>query len=124
MTNGNENGAASVLAVGVVAACVSATLVAIPIYTGLVTRQNVSNAADSAALAAADVAIGIVPGVPCELAGRAAELNGARLAYCSLDGVIADVTAEASVLGVTVRVRARAGPPPSSPDHPRYAGPD
>ena len=107
----NEQGAGSVLVLGVVAACVTVSLLVIPIYRGAVTKRLVANAADAAALAAADVAIGIVPGVPCEAASTAAVLNGARLSECVLSGAVATVTAESSVLGVPVRARARAGPP-------------
>jgi secretion/DNA translocation related TadE-like protein len=110
---GNERGAGSVLVLGVVAACITVSLLVIPIYRGAVTKRLVANAADAAALAAADVAIGILPGVPCEAADAAAVLNGARLAECVLSGAVATVTAEASLLGVEVRARARAGPPGS-----------
>jgi secretion/DNA translocation related TadE-like protein len=114
-----ERGAGSVLVLGMVAACVTVSLMVIPIYRGAVTKRTVANAADAAALAAADVAIGIVPGVPCEAASTAAVLNGARLSDCRLSGVIATVTTESSVLGVRVEARARAGPPGSSAEpHP------
>jgi secretion/DNA translocation related TadE-like protein len=108
---GHERGAGSVLVLAIVAACVTVSLLVIPIYRGAVTKRLVANAADAAALAAADVAIGIVPGVPCEAASTAAALNGARLSECVLSGAVATVTAESTVLGAPVRARARAGPP-------------
>lgn len=110
---GHERGAGSVLVLAIVAACVTVSLLVIPIYRGAVTKRLVANAADAAALAAADVAIGIVPGVPCEAAYTAAALNGARLSECVLSGAVATVTAESTVLGAPVRARARAGPPGS-----------
>ena len=114
----DERGAGSVLVLGIIAACVIVSLVVIPIYRGAVTKRAVANAADAAALAAADVAIGILPGVPCEVAASAAELNGARLSECLLSGPVATVTTESSVLGIVVRARARAGPP-GSPEDPQ-----
>jgi secretion/DNA translocation related TadE-like protein len=111
---GNERGAGSVLVLVVVAACVTVSLLVIPIYRGAVTKRLVANAADAAALAAADVAIGIVPGVPCEAASTAAVLNGARLSECVLSGAVATVTVESFLLGMPVRARARAGPPGST----------
>jgi secretion/DNA translocation related TadE-like protein len=119
---GRERGAGSVLVLGIVAACVIVSLVVIPIYRGAVTRRAVANAADAAALAAADVAIGITPGVPCEAAASAAELNGTRLSECLLSGVVVTVTTESIVLGVRVLARARAGPP-GSPEE-GQSGPD
>ncbi len=113
-----ERGAGSILVLGIVAACVIVSLVVIPIYRGAVTRRAVANAADAAALAAADVAVGITPGVPCEAAASAAVLNGARLSECLLSGVVATVTTESTVLGVRVLARARAGPP-GSPEEPQ-----
>ena len=86
------------------------------------TKRTVANAADAAALAAADVAIGIVPGVPCDAASTAAALNGARLSECRLSGVVATVATESFVLGVRVEARARAGPPGSPGE--RYPGLD
>ena len=110
---GREQGAGSVLLLGVIAACVIVTIAVIPIYRGAVTKRLVAGAADAAALAAADVAIGIVPGVPCDAASTAAVLNGARLSECVLDGSVATVTVETTLLGVRVLARARAGPPGS-----------
>ncbi|WP_159084946.1 Rv3654c family TadE-like protein [Planctomonas deserti] len=107
----DDRGAGSVLVLGVVASCVTVSLLVIPIYRGAVTKRTVANAADAAALAAADVATGIVPGVPCDAASTAAALNGARLSECRLSGVVATVATESFVLGVRVEARARAGPP-------------
>ncbi len=84
----------------------------LPLNAALTTRQLTANAADAAALAAADTASGLVPGVPCVNAADAARLNGADLTACSVEGLEALVSASRAVLGVTVTVDARAGPPP------------
>ncbi|UFS61161.1 hypothetical protein LQ955_12260 [Subtercola endophyticus] len=78
-------------------------------------KHGVQAAAESAALAAADVASGAVAGYPCEQAARAAELGGATLESCQANGEVVLVVVSRTVLGVHVTARARAGPPePSS----------
>lgn len=106
-----EEGSGSVLVVALAAAVLVLTGLALPLNQALITRQLVANAADAAALAAADTASGAVAGYPCSNAAEAARLNGAELGECVLDGLEAHVTAVRRVLGVTVTVAARAGPP-------------
>ena len=112
----DEGGAASVLAVGLVAATLIAAGLLAPLCAAFAARQAAAGAADAAALAAADTASGLVPGVPCEKANRAAELNGARLEECVVEGLIARVTVSTSVLSLPITASARAGPPPESVD--------
>ena len=107
-----DRGAGTVLAVGVIGAIVTLALVAIPLYAVLSTRSAVAGAADAAALAAADARIGVVGGLPCEIAGRVARVNGAVLTSCELDGFVATVVVERSVGGFAVAASATAGPPP------------
>ena len=80
-----------------------------------VAAQRTAAAADAAALAAADAASGAVTGVPCARASEVAEAGGARLADCVLDGPVATVTVEGTMLRWHVRAVARAGPPPPAP---------
>ena len=107
----STRGSASVLAIGLVS--VSALLVAATGAVGLAvaTRVELDGAADAAALAAADALAGFVLEEPCTVAERAASLNGARLAACGIEGAVADVIVETTVLGVHATSRARAGPP-------------
>ena len=111
-----EEGAGSVLAVGIIGAVVLLCGTALPLYTVLVSRSSVAGAADAAALAAADARIGVVGGFPCDVAAEVAAANGAELVDCELDGYVATVSAQRSVLGFTVSVRATAGPPPENSD--------
>lgn len=108
---GDERGAATVVAVGLVGAIVLVASVFVPALGAFVMSQRAANAADAAALAAADASAGIVTGVPCERAADLASRNGAMLASCTLDGPVADVSVHADVLGFAVSARARAGPP-------------
>lgn len=89
---------------GLAAAC-------LPVYGALATRQAVAGAADAAALAAADVAVGIHPGFPCEAAGRVAAANGADVLECELDGLVATIVVGRHILGIPVTATATAGPP-------------
>jgi secretion/DNA translocation related TadE-like protein len=74
-------------------------------------RQRAGIAADAAALAAADVAVGLIDGEPCSRAELVARANGAALADCAIAGPVAWVTAVVPYAGWQAEVRARAGPP-------------
>ena len=106
-----ERGAGSVLAIGLVAALVCLTLMLVPLYAVLVAKQSIAGAADAAALAAADVRVGLEAGQPCAVASRVAAANGAALSACSVDGLVVTVVATTSVAGFAVSVAATAGPP-------------
>jgi secretion/DNA translocation related TadE-like protein len=84
----------------------------VPVLALLPAKQAVQGAADAAALAAADTASGLMPGVPCDVAARAAELNGAHLVACTVDNLIATVTVSSTVGAFPIGSRARAGPAP------------
>jgi secretion/DNA translocation related TadE-like protein len=73
--------------------------------------QSVQNAADAAALSAADTVSGAAAGVPCEVAAQAAAVNGAAVVDCSVDGLVVSVTVGRTAFGFMVRSEARAGPP-------------
>jgi secretion/DNA translocation related TadE-like protein len=107
-----EAGSGSVLALGLIAATVAVAFAVLTLGAGLSARQRVIGAADAAALAAADGASGAVPGAPCALAERVAQVAGARVTACRIDGLIASVEV-AGVFGVVpIRAGSTAGPPP------------
>jgi secretion/DNA translocation related TadE-like protein len=99
-----------VLAIAIAAATVAVTAIALPLYLALATKQVAAGAADAAALAGADVAVGIVPGFPCESAASVASANGARLEACTVDGLVVSVVVSTTILGLSVRSAATAGP--------------
>lgn len=107
----SERGSGSILAVAIIAALLALVSLLLPLWIVLAAKQRVSGAADAAALAAADVAVGILPGVPCEAAASVAKANGAKLNGCGLDGAIVTVRSSVTVLGFDVSARATAGPP-------------
>jgi hypothetical protein len=98
---------------GVLGAVVLLTAVLLPLLAALVVGRAVQGAADAAALAAADTASGAVAGIPCAAAAEAARLNGAAVTVCTVEGMIASVTAARGYLGFELGAQARAGPPDS-----------
>jgi secretion/DNA translocation related TadE-like protein len=109
-----ERGAGSLLVVGILAATIALAALCAPLYSVLVAKQQVAGAADAAALAAADVAVGRVPGVPCTVADAVSAANRATLLGCEEDGVIVTVRVGTTVLGFQIVATATAGPPGSA----------
>ncbi|MGX6397025.1 Rv3654c family TadE-like protein [Rothia kristinae] len=121
LRSGRERGASTVAMIGVIA--VIGVLLAAVCLLGHVAlcTHRAATAADLAALAAADTARGLRPGVACDEAERTARDNRARLVSCApapedpeiMDVRVAvDLAVGARLLGPAYGV-ARAGPPPS-----------
>lgn len=108
-----EEGAGTALAVALVAAVVAAFLLAAVAAAVLDARRRVATAADAAALAGADVALGAATGVPCVRAAELAASAGVRLDGCAQRGDLVRVRLSTTVLGVALAADAVAGPPPS-----------
>ena len=108
---GGDRGSGSILAVAVVAAMLGLVAISTPLYVVLSAKQRAMAAADAAALAAASVALGIVPGLPCAAAASLATANGASLTRCEPDGAIVTVRVSVSAMGFAVPAAATAGPP-------------
>lgn len=108
---GPERGVGSILAVAIMAAVLLLVSLSAPLYTGLIATRRAQAAADASALAAADVAVGIVAGVPCTRAAEVARANGATLLGCGLDGAVATVRVSVALGGLGVAAAASAGPP-------------
>lgn len=106
-----ERGSGSVLAVAVIGAllCLAGMLTSLAAVLGA--AQQLSVAADQTALAAADVASGLLPGVPCEQAARVASAHSGKLLDCAVEGSVATVEVGGSALGMALSARASAGPP-------------
>lgn len=108
----SEEGSATVVAVGVVAGTLLVTAAVLAGCTGVVGHQRAVAAADAAALAAADVASGLLPGEPCGEAARVADAGSATLSACTIDDGVAIVEVEVEVGPMALSARSRAGPPP------------
>ena len=111
VTPADERGSGSLLGLAIAGSVVASMVLVVPLYTGLKIRETVSSAADAAALAAADVASGISPGAPCQVASMIAAANRASLDACAVDGLIVTVRASDHFLGITLTSTATAGPP-------------
>ena len=110
-----ETGSATVLAVGLVAAMIVLLAALVPVVVLLGAHGRAAAAADAAALAGADTALGAVPGIPCDTAGRVARVDGAATVRCRQEGLDVRVDVTVTALGVTVPGAARAGPPGDRP---------
>lgn len=108
----DERGSGSILALALVAATVVVALAVLSLAAGLGVRQRLIGAADTAALVAADGASGALAVIPCEAAARVAALAGGRVVRCRIDGLIATIDVVGAFVGVPIRVRSSAGPPP------------
>ena len=111
----SEAGAGSILAIAVLGATVLLTTLVVSILALLAVGRSVANAADAAALAAADTASGAIAGYPCAAADAAAALNLVAVSRCVVTGLDASVWVTRTVLGIDVSASARAGPPPEGP---------
>lgn len=97
--------------------CAVTVAVALAVGTGIMLdRATAAQAADAAALAAADVLRGIAPGVPCAIAGRVAAANGARLQSCRIEDFDAFVQVGVPSWHGLAEVQSRAGPPTHAGD--------
>lgn len=106
-----DSGSGSLLGVGILAGTLALAALLMPLASVLTARHRVAAAADAGALAAADVAAGIFPGVPCEAAVRLTMAAETNLSACEVDGMIVTVRAETTVFGFIVAATATAGPP-------------
>jgi secretion/DNA translocation related TadE-like protein len=107
----SDRGSGTVLAVGIVGCIVGLAVVVVPLYRGLGELRQVQGAADASALAGADVAAGIAPGSPCQVAISVARAGGVVAKDCTVDGLVVTVTAGSSFLGFSLVSTATAGPP-------------
>lgn len=128
-SEGRDRGSGSVLALGAIAALFLLLSALLVLGAALIAGGQARTAADLAALAGAGRLVsGEGPDAACRAAGRAAELNGARLRSCAVaeQGALGDVRVEAEVElpallelgGLHARALGRAGPVPADPDGP------
>ena len=113
-----DRGSGSVLVLGICGVLLSMLAASALLGSAIATRHRAQAAADLAALAAADVALGRRPGDPCRLAAAVAAANGAGLVACEVtedSGAVVRVEiappGPAAAIGVA-QVSARAGPAP------------
>lgn len=107
----SDEGAGSVVTLGIVAALMVVTS-ALALAAGAVfTLHAAQSVIDDSALAAADSASGHSSGYPCDRATELAAGKSVVLASCEISGHSARVTSTVILLGISVPIRAQAGPP-------------
>lgn len=98
------------LAVGALVVTATLALGCAAVAAAAVHSAHVSGVADAAALAAADAAIGVATGVPCERAAEVVGAAGAELIVCELHGLTATIRVRLGSGLFAADARARAGP--------------
>ncbi len=111
---GSDRGSATIVLVGVVALVLLVGSVALGAARDRVLSTRAAATADSAAIAAAGAAVGLVAGAPCAAAGRVANANDARLTDCRTAGSVARVGVTVGSGAFAVGALAVAGPPTGS----------
>lgn len=112
MSRRDEDGAAVVMALALIAALMVLAIVAAGIVAIVATHRQLQAGADLAALAGASAAG--TSESPCAAAARIAERNGGSVTRCTATGaevlVVVAVRLPRVLGGATLRARARAGP--------------
>jgi secretion/DNA translocation related TadE-like protein len=78
----DQRGSATVALAGAAFAVVILGSVALGVGTGVILRHQVGSAVDAAALAAADVSRGVIPGEPCRVARALLKQAGLEMLAC------------------------------------------
>lgn len=110
-TGRGDRGAATPLAVGLIATLVILATLLLGVGAALADASRLGHTADTAALAAADTLLGWHAGEPCAVAERLAERHDARVVACTVDELSVVVTVTRSILALPVERSARAGAP-------------
>jgi secretion/DNA translocation related TadE-like protein len=111
MMGAGDCGSGSMLGLAITGSVVAIVALLVPLDAGLRIREALAETADAAALAGADVAAGIAPGIPCDGAARLAAANGGSLDACEVDGLVVTVRTDRHFLGLNLVATATAGPP-------------
>jgi secretion/DNA translocation related TadE-like protein len=105
----SERGSASVVMVGLIVAVFLIAGILFTVALQLHTAQRLQGATDRAALAAADALVGVVPWLPCTVAGRILVEEGFQMVSCELENNSARVIGKTVVVGIHQTMRAHAG---------------
>lgn len=118
-----DAGSGTVFALTTVLVAIFLLAVVLLVGQAAILKHRAGNVADLSALAAADVARGVMPGEPCRIATQVAEDNGAEVLDCTLvepDLTTVEVTVGIDLTGALAPLGqaesvSRAGPPEDSP---------
>ena len=104
-------GSGSLLGLAICGGIAATVALLSPLFMGLTLSAEINGAADAAALGAADVAAGILPGTPCAAAASVAIANRVILRGCQVDGLVVTVSVGTTFWGIPLVAAATAGPP-------------
>ncbi len=109
--NGSDQGSGSILGVAILGAVIVVISLVFPFQIVLAAKQRIASAADASALAAADIAAGMLSGFPCPAASQVAGEHGATVTHCRIEGTTVTVRTSTIVLGFQIAAQATAGQP-------------
>jgi len=104
-----DRGSASVAGLGWIAMLVLAAGVFAEVAAHALTAGRLQGAVDRAALGAADVRIGVVPGLPCDIARQILRHEQFSLDSCEAEEASVLVTGAVDLRGIRHVARSRAG---------------
>ncbi|MGB3414748.1 MAG: Rv3654c family TadE-like protein [Microbacteriaceae bacterium] len=106
-----ERGSATVLSIGIVVLIVSLLSALLILVQALSHSSRMQGLVDTAALAAADAARGIIPAAPCALAAEILAQETPQSFECYQDEYQVRVVLQSNILGFVISFAALAGPP-------------
>jgi len=104
-----EKGAGTVLAIGLIGAAATLFLATALLSNLWLQKLQLQQAAETAAISAADSLRGLSTGYPCDVARQIANLNMAKLAECRIVGFEVYIKVRKNALGIVLNAEALAG---------------
>lgn len=105
----DDKGAGTVLAIGLIGAAATLFLATALLSNLWLQKLQLQQAAETAAISAADSLRGLSTGYPCDVARQIAELNMAKLVECRIVGFEVYIKVRLSALGIVLNAEALAG---------------
>lgn len=105
----SDRGSASIAALGWIVVCVSLTVALGELSAHVLMAHQLRGSTDRAALGAADVLLGVVPGLPCDSAREILRREQFSLESCEVLQGSVRVTSGGTLRGISHRAQAHAG---------------
>jgi secretion/DNA translocation related TadE-like protein len=105
----DDKGAGTVLAIGLIGAAVTLFLATALLANLWLHKLQLQQAAETAAISAADSLRGLSTGYPCDVARQIADLNMAKLVECRIVGFEVYIKVRIHALGIVLNAEALAG---------------
>jgi secretion/DNA translocation related TadE-like protein len=105
----DDKGSGTVLAIGLIGAAATLFVATALLANIWLHKLQLQQAADSAAISAADSLRGLSTGFPCDVARQIADLNMAKLVECRIVGFEVYIKVRIHALGIVLNAEALAG---------------